>query len=59
MDNNNGHVAESRGRIDAAIANYRRMLDAAQRLAAPGPDNTEWQNQLGLAHNNTWRRWPC
>ena len=52
VDNNNGHVLETRGDIDAAAANYRRMLNAAQRLAALGPDNTEWQKQLGLAHNN-------
>lgn len=52
VDNNNGHVLESRGRIDEATASYKRMLDAAQRLGMLGPDNVEWQNQLGLAHNN-------
>jgi tetratricopeptide (TPR) repeat protein len=52
VDNNNGHVLESRGQIDAATANYRRMLDATQRLVALQPGMTDWQNQLGLAHNN-------
>jgi tetratricopeptide (TPR) repeat protein len=52
VDNNNGHVLESRGRIDPATANYRRMLDATQRLVALQPEVTDWQNQLGLAHNN-------
>jgi hypothetical protein len=52
VDNNNGHVLESRGQIGAATANYRRMLDATQRLVALQPGVTDWQNQLGLAHNN-------
>ena len=52
VDNNNGHVLQSRGRIAEATVNYRRMLDAVQRLVAIEPGNTDWQNQLGLAHNN-------
>ena len=51
-ENNNGHVLESLGRIDDATAHYDRMLVLARRLAARDPANSEWQNMLGLAHNN-------
>jgi tetratricopeptide (TPR) repeat protein len=52
VDNNNGHVLESRGQLVQATTRYRRMLDASRRLAALGPRNATWQQQLGLAHNN-------
>ena len=52
VDNNNGHVLESRGDIAQATEHYRRMLDVTRRLATLGPGKVEWQQQLSLAHNN-------
>ena len=51
-ENNNGHVLESLGRIEDANTHYDRMLALARQLTARDPTNTEWQNMLGLAHNN-------
>jgi len=52
IDNNAGHVLEGRGRVDEASTHYRRMLGTAQELVAVDAGNVDWQNQLGLAHNN-------
>src|SRR5205085_5165801 len=52
LENNAGHVLESRGDADGAVAHYRRMLAVAQQLVAITPENGEWQQHLGLAHNN-------
>lgn len=51
-ENNNGHVLESLGRIEDATTHYDRMLALARQLAARDPANVEWQNLVGLAHNN-------
>jgi tetratricopeptide (TPR) repeat protein len=52
VDSNNGHVFEARGEFDQATIRYRRMLEATQQLVKLQPDKIDWQNQLGLAHNN-------
>lgn len=52
INNNNGHVLEGRGQIDAALVQYQHMLAASQTLVAMAPDDPAWQTQLGLAHNN-------
>ena len=52
LDNNVGHILEADGDFEAATEDYRRMLEAAQRLVKLGPDNEQWQNQLAIAHNN-------
>jgi tetratricopeptide (TPR) repeat protein len=51
VDNNVGHVLESRGRLDEAMTQYRNMLEACAHLAAQ-PGNADWLVYLGLAHNN-------
>jgi tetratricopeptide (TPR) repeat protein len=50
--NNAGHVLEGRGRLEEATREYRRMLEMAQKLVAIDADSVDWQNHLGLAHNN-------
>ena len=52
LDNNAGHVLESRGDAAAATVHYRRMLQSTQQLVAISPAKIAWQNHLGLAHNN-------
>jgi len=52
IDNNSGHVLETRGKFGEATTNYRRMLEASRKLTALEPDKVDWQNQLGLAYNN-------
>jgi tetratricopeptide (TPR) repeat protein len=52
LDNNAGHVLESRGDLEGARRHYQRMLESMRKLVAAMPANIEWQNMLGLAHNN-------
>jgi hypothetical protein len=52
IDNNAGHVLEGRGRIERSDGALPAHAAMAPKLAALRPANVEWQNQLGLAHNN-------
>jgi len=52
IDNNNGHVLEARGRLDAARDQYRRMLDLSAAMVANDARDVSWNKMLGLAHNN-------
>jgi tetratricopeptide (TPR) repeat protein len=51
-ENNIGHVLEARGRLDEAMAHYRRVLALCGDLVAAEPGNGEWATALGSAHNN-------
>jgi len=52
VDNNLGHVLETRGKTAEAEEQYRRMLARAERLVARADATTEWKSQLAAAHNN-------
>jgi tetratricopeptide (TPR) repeat protein len=52
IDNNIGHILESRGQLEEAARRYRSMMVLSRRLVAAQPDNVDWTVQLGLAHNN-------
>lgn len=52
LENNLGHVLESRGQLDEALAAYEIVLQLAKRLVMAKPDNSEWTGWLGAAHNN-------
>ncbi|MFL6593741.1 MAG: TIR domain-containing protein [Luteimonas sp.] len=52
LDNNIGHVLESRARFGEATVQYQAMLDLTRTLLAADPRNPEWLVQSGLAHNN-------
>jgi len=52
LDNNIGHVLESRARFAEATVQYQAMLDLTRALLAADPRNPDWLVQSGLAHNN-------
>ena len=52
VDNNNGHLLESHGAIEAATTNYRRMLEVTRQLAELAPADARSQQFLSTAHNN-------
>jgi tetratricopeptide (TPR) repeat protein len=52
VENNLGHILESRGRLDEALAMYKEALGLAERLVAAKPGNVDWAEALGAAHNN-------
>ena len=52
VENDLGHVLESRGRLDEALAAYRSELELARTLVAARPEKVEWAVTLGGAHNN-------
>ncbi|MEZ5878749.1 MAG: TIR domain-containing protein [Tepidamorphaceae bacterium] len=45
-----GDVAAKTGNSEAALAAYRDSLARTETLAASDPDNTDWQQDLGTAH---------
>ncbi len=52
VENNLGHILESRGKLDEALVAYQQALALAERLVLAKPDNPEWVETLGGAHNN-------
>ena len=52
LDNDIGHVLEARGQPEAAETAYREFLVLARKLVALKPDSTDYESQLGGAHNN-------
>jgi tetratricopeptide (TPR) repeat protein len=52
VENNLGHVFESRGLLDEALVAYQNALQLVRRLLAGNRDNPEWRETLGGAHNN-------
>jgi tetratricopeptide (TPR) repeat protein len=52
VENNVGHILESRGDLDGAEARYRAMLSLARQLVGAKPGDTDSSVSLGLAHNN-------
>ena len=52
LQNNLGHILESRGRLDEALVAYKDALALAEKLVAAKPENVTWAAQRGAAHNN-------
>ena len=52
VENNLGHILESRGRLDEAFATHKDALVLAEKLVAAKPENVQWSVRLGAAHNN-------
>ncbi|HET6555395.1 MAG TPA: toll/interleukin-1 receptor domain-containing protein [Dyella sp.] len=52
IDNDLGHVLESRGQLDLATSQYRSMLAHCQALTSLPNPKTAWREILGEAHNN-------
>ncbi len=52
VENNIGHILESRGELEAAEARYRSMLALSRRMVDAAPNDTDASVSLGLAHNN-------
>ena len=52
VENNLGHVLESRGQLDEALATYQHVLSLVDKLVAANPENVNWAAQRGVAHNN-------
>jgi len=52
VENNLGHILESRGRLDEALATYKNALGLAEKLVAAKPENVHWAQVRGAAHNN-------
>ena len=48
--NHLGDVLEARGQLDAALAEYRKALEARRTLAAADPTNAQAQRDLSLSH---------
>jgi len=52
VENNIGHILESRGDLDGAEARYRNMLSLARETVAANAADVDSAAALGLAHNN-------
>ena len=52
VQNNLGHILESRGHLDEALAAYTIALELGKDLVAADPGSVERAEQLGRAHNN-------
>ena len=52
LENNLGHILESRGRLDEAFSTYKDALLLAEKLVAARPENVQWAEKRGAAHNN-------
>ena len=52
LENNLGHVLESRGELDEALVAYQNALELAKKLVAAKPERVDWAAALGGAHNN-------
>jgi len=52
VENNLGHVLESRGQLDEALATYQNVLSLVEKLVAADPENVNWAVLRGAAHNN-------
>ncbi|MGN6730078.1 MAG: TIR domain-containing protein [Rhodanobacteraceae bacterium] len=52
IDNDIGHVLETRGQTAAAAVAYQRKLDEAKQAVSAKPNDTDYLSNLGSAHNN-------
>jgi tetratricopeptide (TPR) repeat protein len=46
-----GDIAAGRGRLDAALSDYREARAAIDRLAKAEPNNARWQRDLSVLHD--------
>ena len=52
LENNLGHILESRGRLDEAFSTYKDALSLSEKLVAAKPKDVQSSVRLGASHNN-------